>query len=54
MTQFVLNNNCFDSDGSIQQQLSGTAIGTKFSPPTLAFLWINLKLTSLKLKHYDI
>ena len=33
MVEFVLKNNYFEFDSSIYQQLSGTAIGTKFAPP---------------------
>ena len=33
MAEFVLKNNYFEFNGSIKQQLSGTAIGTKFAPP---------------------
>ena len=54
MAEFVLKNNYFEFNGSIKQQLSGTAIGTKFPLHMLVFLWINLKLTSLKLKHYNL
>ena len=33
MAHFVLNNNYFDFDSCIKQQISGTAIGTKFASP---------------------
>ena len=33
MAEFVLKNNYFEFDRSVYQQLSGNAIGTKFSPP---------------------
>ena len=33
MAGFVLKNNYFEFNGSIKQQISGTAIGTKFAPP---------------------
>ena len=33
MADFVLKNNCFEFNGQIKQQISGTAIGTKFGPP---------------------
>ena len=32
MAEFVLKNN-FEFDTNVYQQISGTAIGTKFSPP---------------------
>ena len=31
MTEFVLKNNYFEFNSKVKQQLSGTAIGTKFS-----------------------
>ena len=33
MARFVLKNNFFEFDSKIKQQISGTAIGTKFAPP---------------------
>ena len=33
MTEFVLKNNFFEFETKIIQQISGTAIGTKFAPP---------------------
>ena len=33
MAEFVLNNNFFEFDLKVKQQVSGTAIGTKFEPP---------------------
>ena len=32
MARFVLKNNYFEFNNSVQQQISGTAIGTKFAP----------------------
>ena len=32
MTEFVLNNNIFEFNGKVKQQIAGTAIGTKFAP----------------------
>ena len=32
MAEFVLQNNYFEFDGEIEDQISGTAIGTKFAP----------------------
>ena len=32
MTEFVLKNNNFEVNGQVKQQISGTAIGTKFTP----------------------
>ena len=33
MSEFVLKNNLFEFNSKIKQQVSGTAIGTKFAPP---------------------
>ena len=33
MADFVLKNNYFEFNGQIKQQISRTAIGTKFAPP---------------------
>ena len=33
MAEFVLKNNIFEFDTEVYQQISGTAIGTKFAPP---------------------
>ena len=33
MAQFVLKNNYFEFNGKVIQQISGTAIETKFAPP---------------------
>ena len=33
MVKFVLKNNYFEFNSKVKQQISGTAIGTKFAPP---------------------
>ena len=33
MAKFVFSNNYFEFNGKVKQQISGTAIGTKFAPP---------------------
>ena len=33
LAEFVLKNNFFEFNNQIKQQISGTAIGTKFAPP---------------------
>ena len=33
MVEFVLKNNLFEFNNKVFQQISGTAIGTKFAPP---------------------
>ena len=34
MAEFVLKTNLFEFDANVYQQISGTAIGTKFAPPS--------------------
>ena len=40
MAEFVLKNNFFELNGSVKQQVSGTAIGTKCAP-TYACIYID-------------
>ena len=40
MTKFVLKNNYFEFNGQVKQQISWTAIGTKFAP-TYACIFLN-------------
>ena len=37
MAKFVLKNNYVEFNGKVQQQISGTAIGTKLAPP---YAWV--------------
>ena len=46
MADFVLKNNLFEFDCEFYQQISGTAIGTKFAPPYACILWTMLKRNS--------
>ena len=41
MAEFALKNNLFEFNSRVFQQISGTAIGTKFASP-YAFTWIEL------------
>ena len=43
IADFVLKNNLFEFDSKFYQQISGTAIGTKFAPRMLVSLWTILK-----------
>ena len=45
MAKFVLKNNYFEFNGKVKQQISGTAIGTKFAPP-YACIFMNKVETS--------
>ena len=38
MDKFVLKNNYFEFNGIVKQQISGTAIRTKFAPPYACIL----------------
>ena len=48
MSEFVLRNNYFEFNGSIKQQLSGTAIGTKLAPPYACIFMDKLETNFLK------
>ena len=48
MADFVLKNNFFEFNSKFFQQISGTAIGTKFAPHMLVFLWPTLKQNFLR------
>ena len=39
MAEFIFKNNFFQFETIIIQQISGTAIGTKFAPPYGAFIY---------------
>ena len=41
MTDFVLRNNCFEFNGKVKQQVSGTAVGTNAPLPSLIYTWIS-------------
>ena len=46
LAEFVLKNNFFEFNNKIKQQISGTAIGTKFAPPYV-FIYILIKLRQI-------
>ena len=48
MAEFVLKNNFFEFNGGINQQKSGTAIGTKFAPPYACIFIDEAEKESLK------
>ena len=55
MARFVLKNNFFELDSKIKQQISGTAIGTKFAAPYACILMDKFKtdfLITQNLKHW--
>ena len=54
MAEFVLKSNFFEFDSKVFQQIAGTAIGTKFAPPSRVFLWTNWKPNFWKLKHLSL
>ena len=47
MTEFVLRNNLFEFNNRVFQQMSGTAIGTKFAPPNACTFFRNTKITTI-------
>ena len=48
MAEFVLKNNYFEFDRSVYQQVSGTAIGTKFAPPYVCIFMDRLENSFLE------
>ena len=48
MAEFVLKNNYFEFGNKIKQQISGTAIGTKFAPPYASIFMSNLETKFLE------
>ena len=48
MAKFVLQNNFFEFNGDTKQQISGTAIGTKFPPPYACIFMDQLESEFLK------
>ena len=48
MADFVLKNNYFEFNGQIKQQISGTAIGTKFAPPYACLFMDKIETTFLQ------
>ena len=51
MAEFVLKNNYFEFGNKIKQQISGTAIGTKFAPPYACIFMSNLETKFLESQH---
>ena len=43
MAEFVLKNNYFEFNGQVKQQISGTAIGTKFAPAYASIFMDNVE-----------
>ena len=48
MTEFVVKNNFFEFNGSVKQQVSGTAIGTKCAPTYASIYMDEVKTEFLK------
>ena len=48
MAEFVLQNNYFEFNGEIEDQISGTAIGTKFAPPYACIFMDQIETQFLK------
>ena len=50
--EFVFKNKFFEFINGIKQQISGTAIGTKFAPPPV-FIWIKVRQIFLKGRSFN-
>ena len=48
MAEFVLKNNYFEFNSTFKNQISGTAIGTKFAPPNACIFMDYIKKEFLK------
>ena len=53
MSDFVLKNNYFKLNGQIKQQISGTAIGTKFSPPYARLFMDKIEIAFLETQEFE-
>ena len=51
MAQFVLKNNYFEFNSKVKQQVSGTAIGTKFAPPYACIFMDRMETEFLEKEH---
>ena len=52
MARFVLQNNYFEFNGIVKQQISGTAIGTKFAPTYACIFMDKLETDFLNTQEY--
>ena len=50
MAEFVLNNNFFEFETKVKQQISGTAIATKFAPTYKCIFLNKVDIDSLKMQ----
>ena len=48
MREFVLENNIFEFNGKVKQQVAGTTIGTKFAPPYACIYTDEVEIEFLK------
>ena len=49
MVEFVLKNSFFEFNGSVKQQVSGTAIGTKCDPTYACIYMVEVETEFLKI-----
>ena len=53
MAQFVLKNNFFEFNNDVFQQISGTAIGTKFTPPYACIFMDQIETKFLRIQSHQ-
>ena len=53
LAKFVLQNNYFEFNREVKQQISGTAIGTKFAPPYACIFMDQVESEFLKTQHHQ-
>ena len=54
MAEYLLKNNYFQFSDKVYQQISATTIGTKFATSYVYILWIKWKVSSSKLKSFNL
>ena len=54
LAEFVLKNNFFEFNNEIKQQISGTAIGTKFAPPYACIYMDKTETDFLKMQELQL
>ena len=54
LAKFVLQNNYFEFNGDAKQQISGTAILTKFAPPYACIFVNQVEFEFLKTQQYQL
>ena len=55
MVEFALKNNYFEFNSNVKHKISGTAIGTKFTPPyACVYIWTTWRISFSKLNKFSL